>query len=234
MDNNKIKRYDFTRRPKKQNRFLMWFARQFVVKPHFRGRKLTICKKGMEGIKPPYLLLATHASMTDFYVMFKATSPYHSNNVVAIDAVRDVGDGIMRTMGCICKRKFVKDYSLIRNMKYAAEHYGDIVCVYPEARYTLDGCASFLPDAMGKMCRLMGLPVVVLRMYGNFVMSPQWNKTEQKLPLRADLELIATAKETKELSSEELNARIRKAFERDDYAYQREMGIENKIGRAHV
>lgn len=231
MDNNKIKRYDFTRRPKKQNRFLMWFARQFVVKPHFRGRKLTICKKGMEGIKPPYLLLATHASMTDFYVMFKAISPYHSNNVVAIDAVRDVGDGIMRTMGCICKRKFVKDYSLIRNMKYAAEHYGDIVCVYPEARYTLDGCASFLPDAMGKMCRLMGLPVVVLRMYGNFVMSPQWNKTEQKLPLRADLELIATAKETKELSSEELNARIRKAFERDDYAYQREMGIENKYPR---
>ncbi|MGN0823107.1 MAG: hypothetical protein ACI4NG_04975 [Candidatus Gallimonas sp.] len=226
MKEKKIKRYDFTKKPRRASGILTRFARAVLVPMKLKGRRLTINRLGMEGIKPPYLLLATHASMMDFYVMFKATAPYRANNVVAIDAVRDVGDGIMRIMGCICKRKFVKDLNLIRNMRYAAEKYGDIVCVYPEARYSLDGCESFLPDSVGKMCRLMGIPVVVLRMYGNFVMSPQWNKEEQYLPLRADLELVATAEETRALTVSELNGRIRAAFRRDDFAYQAENGYE--------
>ena len=224
----KVKKYDFSRKPRKACRPLMWFLKAFVVKPKLMRRKLTVNKIGMEGIKAPYLLFATHASMIDFYVMYTACKPYNANNVVAIDAVRDVGDFLMRLAGSIPKRKFIKDFHLIRNMRYSAQHHGDIVCVYPEARYTLDGCESFLPDSLGKMCRLMGIPVVVLRMYGNFVMSPQWNKKEQNIPLRADLELIATAEETKTVSPDELNARIRKAFERDDYAYQKENGYENK------
>lgn len=230
----KVKKYDFSRRPLRASKFWMGLARAFAIKPRLKGRKLTIRRIGMDGIKPPYLLFATHASMMDFPVMYTAVHPYNANNVVAIDAIRDVGDWVMRRLGCIAKRKFVKDYYLIRNMKYAAEKYGDIVCVYPEARYSLDGCESFLPDSLGKMCRLMKIPVVVLRMYGNFVMSPQWNKDEQYLPLECELELIATAEEAQTLPVEELNARIRKAFVRDDYAYQKENGIINaNPKRAH-
>lgn len=227
----KIKRYDFSRRPRKASAFWMTIARLFAVRPMLRGRRITVTRTGMEGIKPPYLLLATHASMTDFPVMYRAVAPYNANNVVAIDAVRDIGDWLMRRLGCICKRKFVQDYSLIRNMKYCADTYKSIVCVYPEARYSLDGTASFLPDSLGKMCKLMDIPVVVLNMKGNFIMSPQWNKVEQKLPLRADLMLIAGQEELKDLSADELNVRIRKAFERDDYAYQYENAIENKYKR---
>ncbi len=227
----KIKRYDFARKPKKASVFWMTVARLFAIRPMLKGRKLTIVRKGMEGIKPPYLLLATHASMTDFPVMYRAVAPYNANNVVAIDAVRDIGEWLMRKVGSICKRKFVQDYNLIRNMKYCVDKLGSIVCVYPEARYSLDGTASFLPDSLGKMCKLLNVPVVVLRMQGNFIMSPQWNKVEQKLPLKAELELIAGKDELASVSVDELNERIRKAFERDDYAYQYENGIENKYER---
>ena len=222
----KIQHYDFSRKPLRPSKFWMWLARNFAIRPRLKGRKVTVVKQNMEGIKPPYLLFVTHASMLDFPAMYTAVAPYDANNVVAIDAIRDVGDFLMRRLGCICKRKFVKDLHLIRNMRYCAEHYDTIVCVYPEARYSLDGTTGFLPDSLGKMCKLMNVPAVVLRLYGTFVNAPQWNKDEQHLPIRCELECIATAEEVKALPAEELNRRAHEALQRDDYAYQLAEGLE--------
>ncbi len=224
----KIERYDFSRRPIKPSKFWMFLAKQFGIKPYFRRRTLKVNKIGTEGLKPPYLLLATHASMIDFPVEYEAIKPYNACNVVAIDAIRDVSDFIMRRLGTIGKRKFVKDFKLISHMRYCANELKQIVCVYPEARYSLDGTTGFLPESLGKMCKIMKVPVVVLRMFGTFVSAPQWNKVEQELPLVADLELVATTEETQTLSADELNARIQKAMARDDFAYQYENKIENK------
>ena len=225
--NKEPKRYDFARKPKKPSKLWMWIANKFAIDPRLKGRPVTINKINMEGIEPPYLLLATHASMLDFPLMYKAVAPYGANNVVAIDAIRDVGDWLMRQLGCICKRKFVKDLHLIKNMKYCIDTLGDIVCVYPEARYSFDGTTSFLPDSLGKSGKLMKVPVVVLRMYGPFISAPQWNKVEQHLPMRADLVCVANAEEVKMLSAAELNARIHKELQRDEYAWQKEEGIRN-------
>ena len=73
--NKEPKRYDFTRKPKKPSPLWMWIANKFAIDPRLKGRPLTINKINMEGIKPPYLLLATHASMLDFPVMYKAVAP---------------------------------------------------------------------------------------------------------------------------------------------------------------
>ena len=227
-----VKKYDFSRRPRKPSKLWMWIARCFAMPGYYRGRKITISRINMEGIKPPYLLLCTHAGMIDFPVMYRAVAPYDANNVVAIDAHRDVGDFLMRQLGCICKRKFVKDYNLIRHMRYCAEKYGTIVCMYPEARYSLDGTTAFLPDSLGKIGKLLKIPVVTLRMNGNFIAGPQWNKEERReIPLHAELECVATAEETKSLPVAELNDRIRKGLWHDDYDYQLKYGIENKSPR---
>ena len=188
-----IKHYDFSKRPLKPRKFWMFLAREFAIKPRLKGMPVTVEKINMEGIEPPYLLLATHASMLDYPLMYTAIRPHNANNVVAIDAVRDVGDFFMRRLGCITKRKFVKDYNLIRHMRYCADRYHSIVCVYPEARYSFDGTTSYIPQSVAKMAKLMKVPLVALRMYGTFVAAPQWNKPEQKIPLRAELECLATA-----------------------------------------
>ncbi|MDE7158033.1 MAG: hypothetical protein K2N74_00500 [Clostridiales bacterium] len=220
-----VKRYDFSRKPLKPSKFWMWIARSFAIPPYFRGRKLNVNKIGMDGIKPPYLLFCTHAGMIDFPVMYRAIAPYNANNVVAIDAMRDVGDWLMRKLGCICKRKFVHDYHLIRNLKYCVDHYG-IACMYPEARYSLDGTTSFLPESLAKISKLLKVPVVVLRMHGNFISGPQWNKEEKRVPLYAELELVATAEEAQALSVDELNEKIHSKLQIDDFAYQRDRALE--------
>ena len=202
MSTKTIKRYDFARKPLKPSRFWMWIARSFAIPPYFKGRKLTVSKINMDGVKPPYLLFCTHAGMIDFPVMYRAVAPYNANNVVAIDAMRDVGDWLMRKLGCICKRKFVHDYHLIRNLKYCVENHG-ITCMYPEARYSLDGTTSYLPDSLAKIAKLLKVPVVVLRMHGNFISGPQWNKEEKRVPLFAELEQIATVEEVNQRAWEE-------------------------------
>ena len=221
----KVIPYDFTQKPRKPSKFWMLIARLFAIKPRLMGRKLTVKKINMEGVKPTYMLFGTHASLLDLPVMYTAVKPYNANNVVAIDAIRDVGDYLMRHLGSIPKRKFVKDYHLIRNMRYCAEKYKTIVCVYPEARYSLDGTTSFIPESVAKMAKLMKLPLVVLRMYGTFIAAPQWNKPEQKIPLKGELECIARQDEVDSLPWQELDARIQKGMARDDYAYQRENNI---------
>lgn len=226
-DPKKIKHYDFSRKPKRVNRFWI-FASDIVCKFTTMGFKITIDRVNMDGLKPPYILLATHASMLDFPMMYYANAPFRRiNPVSAIDAIRDYSDWVMRNLGCICKRKFIKDFALLKNMRYVTGNLKDIVCLFPEARFSLDGCTSYIPESVGKMCKLLKVPVVTLRMEGNFICSPQWNKVRQKLPLHATIEQIVTAEEIETLDVDEINRRIHKGLEIDDFAYQLKNGIEN-------
>ena len=222
----KVARFNFKLKPKKPNALLMWFAKQFAVYPMLKKRDFKCEYVNMDGVKPPYFLLANHASEMDFRILFGAIKPYNINYVVAIDAMHDHGIGIMRTAGGIGKRKFIQDFQLIKNMKYCATHYKNPLCIYPEARYSFDGTQSYLTPALGKMAKYLKIPVVVLLSYGNFIANPQWNKDKFRMnPVKGKLICVANAEEVLSLSSDEINERIKKVFVYDDYKYQ----LDNKI-----
>ena len=107
-------------------------------------------------------LFTLHASEMDFRILYAAIRPHNMNYVVAIDAMHDNGIGLMRFAGGIGKRKFIQDMHLIRNMKYCVDELKNIICVYPEARYTFDGTQSYIPPSVGKMAKLLKVPVVLL------------------------------------------------------------------------
>ena len=225
----KIKHYDFTRLPQKPDKFWVWAARTFVMPRYFRGRRVTVLRAGMEGVKPPYLLLSTHAGLVDFPVIYRAIAPEKANIVTPLDAHRDLGDLFLRRFGCICTRKFVKDDNLVRNLKYCAETYKTALCLFPERRYSLDGTTGRLPNSLGELCKALQLPVVTLRMEGNFIAGPQWNKAEiRSIPLRAEMKCVASKEEVASLTADALSARIQEGLSRDEYRYQLEYAIENK------
>ena len=126
--------FDFTLKPKKPNALFMGILKVFAAYPDMKKRDFKCEYINMDGIKPPYFLLANHASEMDFRILYAAIRPLNMNYVVAIDAMRDNGIGLMRFAGGIGKRKFIQDMSLIRNMKYCVEHYNNPICIYPEAR----------------------------------------------------------------------------------------------------
>lgn len=220
----KVKHYDFTKRPSKPAKGLIRIVKKMICDPYLKKSGFTLVKEKMEGLKPPYVLLCNHMSFVDFYVLFAAISPEIPQPVVAIDAIRDVSEPVMKLVGTIGKRKFVQDLGLIRHMKHVLEKRKGIVCLYPEARYSLDGTQSFLPDSVGKLCKLTKVPVVTLIAHGDFIAQPQWNKEDKYLPISATISQIVTADEIKTLSAAEINRRIREKFVYDDFKYQKDNG----------
>ena len=223
-----VKRYDFAKKPNKPG-FLFPFVRHVICKPVLKRRGFTLNKVNMEDVQAPYLLLCTHGSMVDLHVMMSVTEPYPANNVMTLEGFRDYTNPLMRHLGVLGTRKFITDVHLVKNIKYCVDKLKTVFVMFPEARYSLEGKDSFLPDSLGKMVKVLKVPVVVLCLHGNFINCPHWNKIFKKNPIAAEMTQVITAEEAKSLSADEINRRIREAFQKDDFKWQ----LENKVKIDH-
>ena len=224
----KPKSFDFSKKPKSPC-FLMSVAKHIISFPDLRKRKFTLEKINMEGLEGPYLMLVTHSSMVDFNVMLKATHPHKVNNVMTLEGFNTYTEPLMRSLGVLGTRKYINDMNLIRNIKYCIEKLGNTFVLFPEARYSLDGCTSYIPSSTAKLIKVLKVPVVVLKIQGNFITCPQWNKINKKTHVEAQMVQIITREECKDISLDEIAGRIREHFTYDDYKWQ----LENKIKIDH-
>ena len=194
-------------------------------------RHRTIIRKfRTEDLKPPYLLLCNHNAFMDFKVATRAIFPHRANYVVAIDGF--IGrEQLLRDIGCICKRKFTNDITLIRQLRQVVKN-GNIPVLYPEARYSLCGTTAVLPASLGKLCKLLDVPVAVLICHGHHVNSPFWNLHERGVaPTEAEFSLLLTQDELREMTADDINKKIVAAFQYDDFAWQKERNIRTPYPR---
>ena len=147
----RLKRYDTTRPPMKQ-RFFFTAVLRALCGLSMAGQDYKIEKINMEGLKPPYILLCNHMYFVDFHLCSIATWPHPVNNIATIDGYYR-RPFIMEWLGCLCKRKFTTDMTLLRSVDKVLHEYGDILCMYPEARYSPIGTTAILPDSLGKLVK---------------------------------------------------------------------------------
>ena len=220
----KIKRFNFKKKPAKP--ILFWLAKGIISFPDLKKRKAKITKIGMEEIKDkPYLLLANHASLVDLNLMLKATHPYPCINVMSLEGFNTYTYPLMRALGVLGKRKFIQDINLIRNIRYTVNKLKIPFVLFPEARYSLDGCGSYIPPSLASLAKSLKVPVVMLRIRGNFVTSPQWNKKNKGIYVEAEMERILTPEQLSLLSDEEIFKILKDNFTYDDYKWQ----YDNKL-----
>ena len=182
--------------------------------------------------KPPYIMLCNHNAFLDFKVLTRTIYPQWANYVVAIDGF--IGrEQLLRNVGCICKRKFTNDVTLVRQLKQSIKN-GAVVVLYPEARYSLCGTTAVLPESLGKLCKTFKVPVVTFICHGHHVDSPFWNLHKRGIrPTEAEMSVLFTPDELKKHSVDEINDRIVEAFQYDDWAWVKERGIKTRYkGRA--
>lgn len=219
-----LRRYDTTRPPRRQG-FFFTAALRALCGLSMLGKDYRIEKIRMEGLKPPYILLSNHMYFVDFHLCAIATWPYRVNNIATIDGYYR-RPFLMEWLGCLCKRKFTTDMTLIRSAKRVLGDYGDILCMYPEARYSPDGTTAILPDSLGKLVKMQGVPVVVLLHHGNHLHTPFWNyRKPRKVPLYSTMTQVLTAEEVRRKSAGEINDIIRRAMAYDEYQWQ----LDNNI-----
>ena len=221
---DQFKRFDMTRPPIPCKWYLKPVA-WLICFPGIWKHRSHIEKIGMENVKPPYLLLGNHNAFFDMNVSAAATFPHFGNYVVAIDGF--IGrEGLLRNIGCICKRKFTNDTTIIRHLKTVVNN-GGIPALYPEARYSLCGTTAPLPESLGKLCKLLNVPVVTIICHGHHINHPFWNTRKDRgvKHTTATMKLLLTKEQVENLSAPEINERLVQEFRYDDFRWQ----LENRI-----
>lgn len=223
----KLPRFNMNKQVKKQRRILTPLAWGLSF-PETLSRRLKITKIGMESVKKePYLLLCNHNSFYDFRVATRAIFPRRATYVVTVDGFIN-REWIMREVGCYGKRKFINDLGLVKQLKRSVHDLRHVAIMYPEARFSLVGTNAILPTSLGKLVKLLKVPVVTLICHGNHLSSPVWNLKFRKVHTEAVMTHLIRQEEIDQLSVEEINKRINDAFVYDDYAWQKTKGIKIK------
>lgn len=213
--------FDRFRIPPKQNFFLMpliWFLCFLLT----RKGKLKIKKERMKGLKPPFIVLGTHHAFSDFYVTPLALFPYRANYISELEGFEAFGEWIYRQVGCLGTRKFVNDIALIKNIRKVVDRKG-IIVIYPEARYANVGTTAVIPESVGKLVKMLGVPLVTINMHGNYLQSPIWNlEIRKEARQEAVISQVFTKEEISKLSYNDINLEIQKRLSFDEYHFQNE------------
>ena len=217
------KRYSTAKYPLRQCFFLTSLI-HLLSKIALIGKKRTVEKINMEGLKPPYMVLSNHMDFIDFELVSHVTYPHRVNNVVNVDGFYKRA-WLLELIGAIGTRKFATDIHLVRSIMKVFER-GDVLCMYPEACYSPCGVQSYLPPALGMLIKKAKVPVVTVVHKGNHLHSPFWNITKKKnVPLHTTATKILTPEMIESMSIDEINALVRASLDYDEYKYQRKNNI---------
>lgn len=217
------KRYKTAKYPIRQPKiivYLIWLLSRMML----IGKQYKVEKINMDGLKPPYMMLSNHMYFIDFELAAMGTLPYRVNNVMSIDGYYR-RPWLIELIGGICTRKYTMDLHLIKSINRVLKR-GDILSMYPEARYSPCGITSYMPESLGKLIKMNKVPVVAVLHHGNYLHSPFWNfRQKRKVPLYTTMTQILTAEQVKQMSVDEINKAVQDALTYDDYQYQKDNGI---------
>ena len=217
------KRYNTAQYPIRQPWFfvyLIWLlSRLTLPKVPWKVEKIN-----MEGLKPPYMMLSNHMYFVDFKLAAMGVGFHRVNNVVSIDGYYR-RPFLMEWIGAICTRKYTMDLHLVKSIKKVLSR-GDILSMYPEARYTPCGTLNYMPESLGKLVKMNKVPVVAVVHHGNYLHSPFWNfRKKRYVPLHTTMTQILTPEQIKTMTVDEINAVLKEKLWYDEYQYQKDNGI---------
>ena len=218
----KVKRF----KPMKQHlffRLILRIASSFDLwATHFKCHKI-----GMEklGKKEPCLVLMNHSSFIDLEIVSTVLFPRRFNIVTTSDAFVGL-NWILRLIGCIPTKKFIADTNLIRDMIYAVKELKSSVVMYPEASYSFDGTATPLPDSIGRLVKMLGVPVISIHTYGAFTRDPLYNGLrKRKVDVSADMKYLLSSQEIAEKTAAEIQEIVQTEFTFDNFKWQQDNQI---------
>ena len=217
------KRYNTAKYPIRQPWFfvyLIWLlSRLTLPKVPWKVEKIN-----MDGLKPPYMMLSNHMYFVDFKLAAMGVGFHRVNNVVSIDGYYR-RPWLMEWIGAICTRKYTMDLHLVKSIKKVLSR-GDILSMYPEARYTPCGTLNYMPESLGKLVKMNKVPVVAVVHHGNYLHSPFWNfRRKRNVPLHTTMTRILTPEQIKTMTVDEINAVLKEKLWYDEYQYQKDNGI---------
>ena len=215
---------NMAKKVKLANKFLIGAAVNFYGKTTFRRYVKLITDGALKKLKPPYVVVANHASFADVAGLILAMYPNCASFVISVTQLAR-WPSLINSMGVLPKKQFTVDTSLIRDIKYVLSQNRPVV-IYPEAKLSVVGTPNVIKPAIAKLVKMLKVPLVTARFNGNYLYKPRWAKTKRKVPVRLDVNVAVNSDEIETITAAEIHERIVKNLACDDYAYQLENNIE--------
>ena len=171
----------------------------------------------------PFLLISNHVSIYD---LTYALLQLNEMPVIVIHEIlqrNPVMVWLLRPLGLIWKQADLHDGKSIRQMKRAASA-GRSILLYPEGDFTWDGDTGELPEAIVKLIRYIGLPVVMLTEKGAYMTYSRWAGSVRKGLVELHFKPCISADELRSIEDSEMLARLRGAFRHSERRWLKEAG----------
>ncbi len=218
--------FDMTEKPVKQFLPLAWllWGASYILTARFKLKPERI---GMKGLKGPFLVLSTHQGFSDYFIAPRMLFPRRANYVSDMEGFANYGKLLYKHGGCIGKRRYVSDVSVVKNIRHALFQLKQPVVLFPESRHSDAGITSSLPDNLGKLVKTLQVPLVLLTAHGSYLANPFWDETHtRKSRMSARLELVYTADDVQKLSSAEIQKTIEEKLSYDEYKWQADKHVK--------
>ena len=210
----------------KPNAFL-YYTVCFFAGIYFRWvLGLRVDRSAIKGIKPPFFVVAGHASWLDFITVTVALFPRRMNYIAAYNFYRDpVLRFLLGLMGVIYKNQFTRDNQAILKTKYAIGA-GRIVAIFPHGCLSNEGRpGGFAAPSIAKLIKTFKIPVVAVQINGGYLTRPRWTKRTRRGRMDATVTRLFTSEELSTLSTDVIYRRLIDAITFDDYRWQRNHNV---------
>ncbi len=170
-------------------------------------------------LKGPYLVLSNHVMDIDpFTVGLSFREPIFYVASDMIFSVRFWAFFMKKLVMPIPKTKYRSDLATIRDIKSVVKSGGSIG-IFPEGNATFDGRLMEMPKAIGKLVKLLKVPVLLYSIEGGHLSNPRWGRGVRKGYMKGSVKRILRPEEYKELSPEDILSMIETELAVDDLAF---------------
>jgi 1-acyl-sn-glycerol-3-phosphate acyltransferase len=172
-------------------------------------------------LKAPYLVLTNHVGFWDPFVAGHFLP--HFTHFVSSDAVfrNPLLRFFLTRLGTIPKKKNIRDSQVIRDI-VGVIRQGENVGIFPEAVRNWSGASSPMDPSIGKLIKMLKVPVVVPILKGMNLMHPRWSFKLRPYPMEVEYKLLFTEEDVAKLDSQSLFEGLSKGMKHDEVDYQRQ------------
>ena len=199
-----------------------------ILYPYTKWKYGVTIEKFKEQEDRPYLILLNHQTVFDQFIVgmsmrgpvyYVATEDIFSNGLVS--------SLIRYLVAPIPIKKQTTDVQAVKTC-YRVAKEGGTIAIAPEGNRTYSGKTEYMNPAIAGLARTLKLPILLYRIEGGYGVQPRWSDVIRKGKMRAYVSEVISPEEYKNMTNEELFARIQEGL------YVNEAVADGEIGSAHV
>lgn len=170
-------------------------------------------------LQAPYLVLSNHVGFWDPFIAGHFLP--HFTHFVSSDAVfrNPLLRFFLTRLGTIPKKKNMRDSQVIRDIVTVIRQ-GENVGIFPEAVRNWSGSTSPMDPSIGKLIKMLKVPVVVPVLKGMNLLHPRWAFKLRPYPMEVEYKLLFTKEEVTTLDSQAIFEGLTAGMKHDEVAYQ--------------